>query len=115
MLGIDAQVERQFDGFIELRGSTRLHQLHRLFHRVALVAVQAVDDLLVTLGDVGHGAQSLTVMPIERAEPSIKSIAFSMSLAFRSFILAWAISRTWARVTLPAMEMPGALEPEDSL
>ena len=41
-------------------------------------------------------------MPIERAEPSIRSIAFSMSLAFKSFILAWAISRTWARVTLPA-------------
>src|SRR5579872_868978 len=54
-------------------------------------------------------------MPIERAEPSIRRIAFSMSLALRSFILAWAISRTCARVTLPAVEMPGALEPEDSL
>ena len=57
---------------------------------------------------------TLTVMPIERAEPSIISIAFSTSLALRSFILAWAISRTWARVTLPALAMPGALEPEDS-
>src|SRR5579863_318036 len=50
-------------------------------------------------------------MPIERAEPSIRSIAFSISLAFRSFILAWAISRTWARVTLPGLVMPGVLEP----
>src|SRR5471032_1937116 len=54
-------------------------------------------------------------MPIERAEPSIISIAFSMSLALRSFILAVAISRTWARVTLPALEMPGDLEPLVSL
>src|ERR1700712_87172 len=54
-------------------------------------------------------------MPIERAEPSISSIAFSISLAFRSFILAWAISRTWARVTLPATVMPGDLEPDVSL
>src|SRR6201995_3146575 len=54
-------------------------------------------------------------MPIERAQPSIRRIAFSISLALRSFILAWAISRTWARVTLPAVVMPGALEPEDSL
>src|ERR1700710_1467392 len=54
-------------------------------------------------------------MPIERAEPSISSIALSMSLAFRSFILAWAISRTWARVTLPATVMPGDFEPEVSL
>src|ERR1700679_4373447 len=54
-------------------------------------------------------------MPIERAEPSINSIALSMSLAFRSFIFAWAISRTWARVTLPALVMPGDLEPLVSL
>src|SRR5215467_2856754 len=54
-------------------------------------------------------------MPIERAEPSIRRIALSMSLALRSFILALAISRTWARVTLPAVAMPGALDPDDSL
>src|ERR1700709_2188639 len=54
-------------------------------------------------------------MPIERAEPSISSIAFSISLAFRSFILVWAISRTWARVTEPAATMPGDLEPLVSL
>ena len=54
-------------------------------------------------------------MPIERAEPSIISIAFSTSLAFRFFIFASAISRTWARVMVPALEMPGVLEPLVSL
>src|ERR1700691_3567459 len=53
-------------------------------------------------------------MPIERAEPSIISIALSTSLAFRSFILAWAISRTCALVTDPTKSRPGALEPSDS-
>src|SRR6185437_1222120 len=53
-------------------------------------------------------------MPIERAEPSIRRIAFSMSLALRSFILACAIARTWARVTLPALVTPGALDPLES-
>ena len=52
---------------------------------------------------------------MERAEPSIISIAFSMSLALRFFILASAISRTWARVMEPATETPGALEPLESL
>jgi hypothetical protein len=51
MLGIDAQVERQFDRLIELGVSAGLNQLHGLFHRVALAAVQTVGDFLVTLGD----------------------------------------------------------------
>src|SRR5665213_475808 len=50
-------------------------------------------------------------MPIERAEPSIISIAFSTSLALRSFIFVSAIWRTCALVTLPANESPGVLEP----
>src|ERR1700722_12424458 len=54
-------------------------------------------------------------MPIERAEPSIRRIAFSISLALRSFILASAMARTWARVTVPAEVMPGVLEPDWSL
>src|SRR5207248_6369852 len=59
-------------------------------------------------------AYPFTSMPIERAEPSIISIALSISLALRSFILASAIARTWARVTLPALEMAGDLEPPAS-
>src|ERR1700743_718599 len=54
-------------------------------------------------------------MPMERAEPSIISIAFSMSLALRSFIFASARARTCARVTLPALVTPGDLEPLVSL
>src|SRR5690349_19952575 len=53
-------------------------------------------------------------MPIERAEPSIRRIAMSTSLAFRSFILASEISRTCAFVTVPAKVRPGALEPMSS-
>ncbi|MNT81380.1 hypothetical protein D3C86_1904210 [compost metagenome] len=39
-------------------------------------------------------------------------IAASMSLAFRSFIFASAISRTCACVTLPAVSRPTSLEPD---
>ncbi len=38
--------------------------------------------------------------------------AASMSLALRSFIFASAISRSWARVTRPAVILPGSLEPD---
>src|SRR4051794_28658938 len=54
MLGIDAQVHRQLDGLVELGDGAGLDQLHRFFDGVALVAVQALGDLLVTLGDC-HG------------------------------------------------------------
>src|SRR3546814_10039901 len=50
-------------------------------------------------------------MPIERAEPAMILAAASMSLAFRSFIFASAISRTWAMVTLPTLSRFGTLEP----
>src|SRR5215467_8814313 len=60
-------------------------------------------------------AYPFTSIPIERAEPSMRSIALSMSLALRSFILASAIWRTWALVTEPAKSRPGAFEPLDSL
>src|SRR4029453_12598179 len=60
-------------------------------------------------------------MPMERAVPSTIFMAPSMSMALRSGILVWAISRTWARVTLPtfsrggsggAFLAPGALQHE---
>src|SRR5690349_9609751 len=53
-------------------------------------------------------------MPIERALPSMRRIAISMSLAFRSFILASAIWRTCALVTEPADVRPGLFEPDCS-
>ena len=40
-------------------------------------------------------AQPLTSIPIERAVPSMMRDAPSRSMAFRSAILVWAISRTW--------------------
>jgi hypothetical protein len=38
--------------------------------------------------------------------------AASMSLAFRSFILLSAISRSWVRVIVPALSRPGLVEPD---
>ena len=107
-LGSTPRLIDNLDRLVELGGGARLDQLHGLFDRVALVAVQAFGGFLEALGNLSW-PYSLTVMPIERAEPSIISIAFSISLALRSFILASAISRTWARVTLPAVAMPGRL------
>src|SRR4029078_2244591 len=45
--------------------------------------------------------QRSTVTPIERAVPSMMSIAALMSLALRSGSLVVAISRTWSRLILP--------------
>jgi len=41
-------------------------------------------------------------------------MAASTSLAFRSFILAWAMLRTCSLVTTPLKSRPGAFEPESS-
>ena len=38
MTRIDAQIDRQLDGLVELGGGARLHQLHGFFDRVALGA-----------------------------------------------------------------------------
>src|SRR5258707_15883008 len=53
-----------------------------------------------------------TSRPIERAEPSTIFMADSMVSQLRSFIFFSAISRTCARVTLPALSRPGAFEPD---
>src|SRR5512141_1668056 len=50
-------------------------------------------------------------MPIERAVPSTCFIAPSMLMAFRSFILSSAISRTCLRLTLPTLSLFGTPEP----
>ena len=49
--------------------------------------------------------------PIDRAVPSTIFIAASMSLALRSGILVWAISRTWSLVSLPTFSLCGTPEP----
>ena len=67
------------------------------------------------LSEMGHGAYSLTSMPIERAEPSTMRMAASMVSQFKSFIFFSAISLTCALVTAPAVSRPGVFEPLSSL
>src|SRR4030095_6072964 len=45
-----------------------------------------------------------------RAVPSTVRIADSMESVFRSTSLVWAISRTWARVTLPILSLCGTAD-----
>ena len=51
---------------------------------------------------------SVTVIPIDRAVPAMIFAAWSMSLAFRSAILVWAISRTWSMVTVATLVVCGS-------
>src|SRR4030065_334850 len=46
-----------------------------------------------------------------RAEPSMVRMAASTVAALRSGIFCWAISFTWARVTLPTLSLLGTPEP----
>src|SRR5688500_2403275 len=48
---------------------------------------------------------------MDRAVPMTCLLAASRSLALRSGILVWAISVTWASVTVPAASRPGVTEP----
>src|SRR5580693_3411521 len=50
-------------------------------------------------------------MPIDRAVPAMIFDAASIVLAFRSGILAWAISRTWAEVSEPTFVLCGSALP----
>src|SRR5271154_4302335 len=50
-------------------------------------------------------------MPIERAEPAIMLQAASMSLALRSCIFCFAISRICALVIVPTLSVPGVFDP----
>src|SRR4029078_5669226 len=55
---------------------------------------------------------STTWRPIARAEPSMIFVAAAMSFAFRSFILASAISASCERLIVPALSLPGSFEPD---
>ena len=50
-------------------------------------------------------------MPDERAVPSMMRQACSRFRALRSFILMFAISSTWARVTVPTTSVPTSPAP----
>ena len=53
-------------------------------------------------------AQPSTLMPMDRAVPAMILSAASIVVAFRSGILVWAISRTWAAVTVPTLVLCGS-------
>src|SRR6202043_1464783 len=108
---IDPEIDRQFDGLVELRLGALLDHLDRIDERIKLFAINALAGLLQTFSDC-HDRYPATSTPIERAEPSTIFMAASMVSQFRSFILASAISRTCALVTAPALSRPGSLEPE---
>src|SRR5699024_10159465 len=55
--------------------------------------------------------QFSTLMPIERAVPAMIFAAPSTSVALRSSILVWAISRTWSMLIEPTFELCGVPEP----
>src|SRR5215469_12253404 len=57
------------------------------------------------------GGQPDTVMPIERAVPAMIFSAASTDVVLRSAIFVWAISRTWAEVTVPTLFLCGSLLP----
>src|SRR5918998_3503564 len=50
-------------------------------------------------------------MPIDRAVPAMIFSAWSRSLALRSAIFVWAISRTWSRVTVATLVLCCSPEP----
>ena len=51
---IDAQVQRDFDRLVELRGGIGLDGLDRLVDAVELLAVDRVGERLLLLGELGH-------------------------------------------------------------
>src|SRR5690606_1850826 len=110
---IDAEIPGDLDRLVELGRRPVLQQLDGFAEVVLLVGVKPLARLGDALRDLlGHRLQSTTSRPIERAEPSTMRMAASTSLAFRSFIFASAISRTWARPIVPALALPGSLEPD---
>src|SRR5690606_3821278 len=108
---IDAEPDRDLDGFVELREGRGFHELERGGRVVQRVVPPGHDRqrLLELLSVLRH--QSTTWKPIERAVPSIMRIADSMEAALRSGILVVAISRTCWRVTFPTLSRFGTAAP----
>src|SRR5262249_16655457 len=98
MARIDAEIHPHPDLLVELGLGPLLDNLHRLFERIKLGAVDALADGGGACSECDHDNYSATSMPMERAEPSTMRIAASMVSQFRSFIFCWAISRTCALV-----------------
>src|SRR5262245_51833645 len=99
MAGIDTEIHRDFDGFIEFGLGARFDQLHGIVQGIAFRRIDAFAGFGDAFADFAHG---FTSRPMDRAEPAISLAAPSRSTAFRSFILALAISLICAMVTEPA-------------
>src|SRR5690606_40239428 len=108
-----AQVDRQVHALVELRRRGGLEQLHRLAQAVAARRVGRLQRRLHPLA--APHQPSTTSMPIERAVPAMMFIAESMSFALRSGSLSCAISRSWARVTVPTLLRLGSPDPFSTL
>src|SRR5205814_10077938 len=90
LAGVDAQVDGDLDGLVELGLGVGLDQLVGLVDRVSRHAVAGPG--LDALGLLGHDYRSTTCRPIARAEPSMIRAAASISVALRSFLVFLAMS-----------------------
>src|SRR5690606_10072578 len=68
--GIDAQLHRNVDGFIELGGSRFLDQAEGLSHGVQFAAIDFGADCSGALAYFSHDYRPSTVMPMLRAVPA---------------------------------------------
>ncbi len=114
LLGIDAEVNVHLHCRIELRIRRFLGEGNGFLRWIGLVALDLRCGLDVFFTVFPHGRYPSTVIPIERAVPSTCLMASSRSTALVSFILVSAISRTWARLTLPTLLRFGSAEPFSS-
>src|SRR5690606_16768557 len=109
LLGVDRQQHRNLDRLVELRRlellqrCDRAGRLHRLFGADIFIGA-------ATFAQLRH-AQPSTVMPIDRAVPSITFMAASMFRELRSSIFSSAILRTWSRLIVPTLFLFGSPEP----
>src|SRR5262249_6596071 len=109
---VDAEPHRDFDRLVELGAAARVDQdRERLFHRVALVAVDLRGRVSISLARLRHMLPYTTSMPRLRAVPSTVRIAVWRVAAVRSGIFMRAISSTCLRVTWPTFFLLGSPEP----
>src|SRR5262245_46510223 len=105
----------QLHAFVKFGVRRLFDQRDTLPRRVLLERVYLLGGGAVLLSVSWHQSRcnpySRTATPMLRAAPSIMRMAASTSLAFKSFILISAISRTLARGMVPAIARPGVPPP----
>ena len=114
MARVDAEIERDLDGLVELGRGGLLDQRHRVGERIRLLAVDLRLGGAQPLALASHDVTPPPRCPSSGPSPSIIRTAASRSLAFRSFIFCAAISRTWPTETLPEVARPGVWLPLSS-